>query len=141
MAVRLGKARIAEGEVPFPDGITLIMRTATSLDVEEAEAEAGELIAGLVAGQSALSDFGLDGVTNPVGDDMESALGFSTFLTLALVFERIVSGWDEVLREDGEPAPLDRLYIGLFLLDTAYRGHFRSKAYARLYAEVQEGNA
>lgn len=141
MAVKLARAKIAESLVPFPDGIALTMRTATSVDVEDAETEAGEVIASLVAGHAGLADFGLEGIENPLGNDAEGALGFAAFLTLALVFQRVVSGWEGVQTEDGAEAPLSKLYIGLFLLDPVYRSHFRATAYRRLYAEAQEGNA
>ncbi|MCK7615179.1 hypothetical protein [Roseibium sediminicola] len=140
MAVRLGKTNLVPGAVKFPDGIWVTMRRANSSDLEDAEAEAGKLIAGLIEGAETLSEFGLGESEGNDFSDLEQAFGKSQFLTLAMVFERVVSDWSGVLDEDGHPAPLSRLYIGRFLLDPIYRGEFRKSAYARLYEVISEGN-
>ncbi|MEE4012098.1 hypothetical protein V1T76_08565 [Roseibium sp. FZY0029] len=140
MAVRLGKTKLVPSEVEFPDGIVLTMRRATSVDMEEAEAEAGRLVAGLIEGAEAFSGFGFDEIDCVGFSDVEEALGLSQFLTLALVFERVVTAWTGLIGDDDGPALLSRLYIGRFLLDPIYRGQFRREAYARLYLEISEGN-
>ncbi|WP_297590364.1 hypothetical protein, partial [Roseibium sp.] len=119
--MRLSQKKVDHQEQEFPDGITVTMRTANSLDLEEAETQASDLIAGLIAGNSAFGEFGLNEIGGLDVTEMEDALGLSSFLTLALVFERVVKEWKGVEVETGDPAPLDRTYIGLFLLDPSYR--------------------
>ena len=91
-------------------GVTLTMRPATSIDVEQAQGEAARVLAPLITAPEALSEFGLEDIVPETGE-LESLLGLSAYLTSALLMERLVEGWEGVADEAGEALPLDRRVV------------------------------
>jgi hypothetical protein len=120
-------------------GVRLIMRPATSIDVEQAQGEAARVLAPLITAPEALADFGLEDIVPETGD-LESLLGLSAYLTSALLMERLVEGWEGVADEAGEALPLDRRSIGLFLLHPGMKEAFEHEAYSAVRLEHAEGN-
>ena len=121
-------------------GVLLTMRPATSIDIDQAQGEAGREIATLFTAPQAFKDFGFSDLRTGVYRDPETLMGMSSYLTAALLMEQIVEGWEGVADESGEPLPLDRASIGLFLLHPGMKQAFEREAYSAVRLERDEGN-
>jgi hypothetical protein len=141
MGVVLCEGVAEAAPVKFPDGIVVTMRLATSVDQDEVEREAADILKMFVTGGTALEEFGVPVKAHDGTTDFETTFGLAQYLTTALMFERVVTGWDHVQAEDWSPAPLNRKWIGRFLLDAKYRRVFETKAYETIHKVVSEGNA
>lgn len=138
--IRLGKIdRTMRGREIAP-GVVLTMRPATSIDVEQAQGEAGRIISQVITAPEPLVGFGLDGILPTTALDIEKLVGLSAYLTAALLMEQIVESWEGVADEGGEPLPLDRPSIGRFLLHPGMKQAFEREAYAAVAVERDEGN-
>ena len=77
-------------------GVSLTMRPATSIDIDQAQGEAGREIATLFTAPQAFKDFGFSDLRTGVYRDPETLMGMSSYLTAALLMEQIVEGWEGV---------------------------------------------
>ncbi|MBA5779531.1 hypothetical protein H2509_20565 [Stappia sp. F7233] len=125
-------------EETFPFGVKVTMRPASSIELAQARDEAARMVASALSGAHAVAEFGLPEAAPAT--DVKGLVGLSRFLAAALVFEQVVSGWRGVAGEDGQPAPLDRRSIGLFLLESALFAAFERLAFRAVHLEQAEGN-
>ncbi|EFO33899.1 hypothetical protein TRICHSKD4_1018 [Roseibium sp. TrichSKD4] len=150
----------------LPFGVVLHMRPANSIDVEQAQTEAGQAIRDFLMSQGALAAFGVpnsllaqhglgldesdeDGVFSS-GDEeaandflaerLRRFLGLSSFVSSVLLFEQLVSSWEHVGNEKGEPLALSRDAIGQFLLHKDMKSAFDRVAYSVQATVSAEGN-
>ena len=121
-------------------GVSLTMRPASSIDIDQAQGEAARVLAVLFTAPDTLEDFGLADYLPVTETDAEKLLGLSSYLTAALLMEQIVESWEGVSDDGGDPLPLDRASIGLFLLHPGMKQAFEREAYAGVRLERDEGN-
>ncbi|MEO0955792.1 MAG: hypothetical protein AAFY12_12420 [Pseudomonadota bacterium] len=146
--------------VPFPYGVVLTMRPANSIDVDQAQAEASSAIRDMVMSRNALTVYGVpqsliehDLRLAQAGDDeaaeddeevisdrLRNFLGLSSFISSVLLFEQIVTNWENVTDDDDEPLEINRTTIGRFLLHPDMKRAFDKVAYSVQVAVREEGN-
>lgn len=140
----------------FPHGVVLTMRPANSIDVGQAQTEASSALHDMVMQREALTRYGVpksllegadeadevDGVEgeDSVSDRFRNYLGLSSFISSVLLFEQVVTSWDHVTGDDGEPLPISRTTIGRFLLYPDMKRAFDKVAYSVEFAVREEGN-
>ena len=138
--IRLAKIDRTMRPREIAPGVSLIMRPASSIDIDQAQGEASRVLAALFTAPDTLEDFGLGDYLPGADTDAEKLLGLSSYLTAALLMEQIVESGEGVADESGEPKPLDRAAIGLFLLYPGMKQAFEREAYSAVRLERDEGN-
>ncbi|MET1410702.1 hypothetical protein ABVF61_00440 [Roseibium sp. HPY-6] len=140
--------------VEFPYGVVLTMRPANSIDVGQAQTEASSAIHDMVMQREALTSYGVpksllegsgeadevDGDEDSVSDRFRNYLGLSSFISSVLLFEQVVTRWENVSGDDGAPLPINRTTIGQFLLYPDMKRAFDKVAYSVEFAVREEGN-
>lgn len=146
--------------VEFPHGVVLTMRPANSIDVDQAQAESSRAIREMILSRNALTVYGVpqslidhdlrlgpeeDGENETdeeqfVADRFRNFLGLSSFIASVLLFEQLVTRWENVAGEDNEPLAINRTTIGRFLLHPDMKKKFDSIAYSVQFAVREEGN-
>jgi len=144
--------------VEFPYGVVLTMRPANSIDLDQAQAESARAIRDMVLSRDALSEYGvpkslLDQEMGNEADFVEDEddeqlgadrfrdfLGLTSFIAAVLLFEQVVTSWENVEDADGEPLPRDRTSIGQFLLYPDMKKAFDKVVYSVQFAVREEGN-
>ena len=143
----------------MPHGVVLHMRPASSIDVEQAQTESGTAIREMLLSRSVLNGFGIpqallsgagvgfdgdDSDDDEEGDDVANRfrdfLGLSSFISSVLLFEHLVSSWENVVDENDHPLELNRITIGRFLLHKDMKVAFDRYAYTVQMAVSAEGN-
>ncbi|SDT97106.1 hypothetical protein [Stappia sp. ES.058] len=138
--IRLAKIDRTMRPREIAPGVSLTMRPASSIDIDQAQGEASRVLAALFTAPDTLEDFGLGDYLPGTDTDAEKLLGLSSYLTAALLMEQIVESWEGVADESGEPQPFNRASIGLFLLHPGMKDAFEREAYSAVRLERDEGN-
>jgi len=131
-------------QVALMAGAFLVMRPASSIEINAAQISAREKIDAAISGVDALKELG---VPVPDAADLENAhyvLGLSRYIVGCELAARIVSGWSGIYMEKDEASkpvavPFDKTHLPSLLLDDTVLRRFEIAAYAAQEAIVLEG--
>jgi hypothetical protein len=112
--------------VALAKGVVVHARTATSVDVIAGEAEAARIVAAAVEG-GALTEmlgfaFALEG---PDLEDPAVRASWVVFITEVLVAEQVITSWEGIGNQEGEPVEPDRASIAMLMQDPLMRAKLK----------------
>ena len=127
---------------PMGDGVSFLMRQATSVEYAAAEAEGAQRLREAIAGLGTLAELGVPVPATEDLADQATVLGYSRLLVACAIARRIVSDWRGVYAAaDGVdvPLPLSPAAMAAYLRDPLRHGRFEAAAYQRLGTLIAEG--
>lgn len=112
--------------VTLAKGVIVQARTATSVDVIAGEAEAARIVSAAMEG-SALTEmlgfaFALEG---PNLEDPVVRASWVVFVTEVLVAEQVITSWEGIGNQEGEPVEPDRSSIAMLMQDPLMRAKLK----------------
>lgn len=116
--------------VTLAKGVVVQARTATSVDVIAAESEATRIMLAAMEGRALteLMGFGF-AMEGPDLSDPKVRESWTRFTVEVLLAEQVISGWEGIGKDSGEPVQPDRFSIAMLLQDPGHR--------AKLSAAIQ----
>jgi hypothetical protein len=138
--IRLKPRHATTKRVALPNGAVLVMRPATMIDRLAAESNVAAAVRRLGEGQDTARAYGLDiaGPFDAFDEGQIKALGY--IVMLVELGRLLISEWDGICDEAGEPLAIDRQSLGMLFQLPDIVAAFESEAFAALSGLDAEGN-